>query len=97
MRDPYFRKPAIKSCSASSVYTIRVLFGHEETLDTDILGKIIDIENMRLRRGYVYDFTTENHHFSAGIGTIVVHNTDSVFLRLTTDPVTKERSLVKGA
>ena len=28
---------------------------------------------------YVYDFTTENHHFSAGIGEIVVHNTDSVF------------------
>ena len=29
--------------------------------------------------GYVYDLTTENHHFSAGIGNIVVHNTDSVF------------------
>ena len=28
---------------------------------------------------YVYDFTTTNHHFSAGIGNIVVHNTDSVF------------------
>lgn len=28
---------------------------------------------------YVYDFTTENHHFSAGVGNIVVHNTDSVF------------------
>jgi len=30
-------------------------------------------------REYVYDFTTTNHHFSAGIGNIVVHNTDSVF------------------
>ena len=29
--------------------------------------------------GYVYDLTTENHHFSAGIGNMVVHNTDSVF------------------
>jgi len=28
---------------------------------------------------YVYDLTTGNHHFSAGIGNIVVHNTDSVF------------------
>lgn len=28
---------------------------------------------------YVYDLTTTNHHFSAGIGRIVVHNTDSVF------------------
>lgn len=28
--------------------------------------------------GYVYDFTTDNHHFSSGIGELVVHNTDSV-------------------
>lgn len=31
---------------------------------------------------YVYDFETENHHFSAGIGNIVVHNTDSVMVDL---------------
>jgi DNA polymerase elongation subunit (family B) len=30
--------------------------------------------------GYVYDLTTENHHFSAGIGSMVVHNTDSIFM-----------------
>ena len=29
--------------------------------------------------GYVYDLTTDNHHFAAGIGDIIVHNTDSVF------------------
>ena len=29
--------------------------------------------------GYVYDLTTENHHFNAGIGNLIVHNTDSVF------------------
>lgn len=28
----------------------------------------------------VYDLETLNHHFAAGIGTIVVHNTDSVFV-----------------
>jgi DNA polymerase elongation subunit (family B) len=28
--------------------------------------------------GYVYDVTTENHHFAAGIGNLIVHNTDSV-------------------
>ena len=28
--------------------------------------------------GYVYDFSTRNHHFSAGVGDMVVHNTDSV-------------------
>lgn len=27
----------------------------------------------------VYDLETENHHFQAGVGDIIVHNTDSVF------------------
>lgn len=30
---------------------------------------------------FVYDLETENHHFSAGVGKLVIHNTDSVFLR----------------
>jgi len=28
---------------------------------------------------YVYDLTTDNHHFAAGVGNLIVHNTDSVF------------------
>jgi DNA polymerase elongation subunit (family B) len=39
------------------------------------IKKITEIEYT----GYVYDLTTENHHFAAGIGNIIVHNTDSVF------------------
>ena len=30
---------------------------------------------------YVYDLTTSNHHFAAGIGNMIVHNTDSVFFK----------------
>lgn len=30
--------------------------------------------------GYVYDLTTENNHFQAGIGKMIVHNTDSVYV-----------------
>lgn len=30
---------------------------------------------------YVYDLTTANHHFAAGVGTLVVHNTDSVMVK----------------
>ena len=30
---------------------------------------------------YVYDLTTNNHHFAAGIGNLIVHNTDSVFFK----------------
>ena len=29
---------------------------------------------------YVYDLTTDNHHFHAGIGELIVHNTDSIFI-----------------
>ena len=28
---------------------------------------------------YVYDLTTDNHHFHAGVGSLIVHNTDSIF------------------
>jgi len=28
---------------------------------------------------YVYDLTTDNHHFHAGVGSMIVHNTDSIF------------------
>jgi DNA polymerase elongation subunit (family B) len=42
--------------------------------------------------GYVYDLTTENHHFAAGIGNIIVHNTDSVFFIFNLeDPKTGEK------
>jgi len=44
--------------------------------------------------GYVYDLTTDNHHFSAGIGNIVVHNTDSVFF--TFNLATPEGKPIRG-
>lgn len=31
--------------------------------------------------GYVYDLTTENHHFAAGVGKLIVHNTDSIMCK----------------
>lgn len=31
---------------------------------------------------YVYDLTTDNHHFQAGVGSMIVHNTDSIFVHL---------------
>ena len=47
---------------------------------------------------YVYDLTTENHHFAAGVGNMIVHNTDSVFFKFnlkTADD--KERIINKEA
>lgn len=37
--------------------------------------------------GYVFDLETENHHFAAGIGRLVVHNTDSVMVVFGMDTV----------
>ena len=34
--------------------------------------------------GYVYDLTTSNHHFQAGVGQMIVHNTDSIFVKFPT-------------
>lgn len=34
--------------------------------------------------GYVYDLTTSNHHFQAGVGQMIVHNTDSIFIKFPT-------------
>jgi DNA polymerase elongation subunit (family B) len=48
--------------------------------------------------GFVYDLTTENHHFAAGIGSMIVHNTDSVFFTFNLkDPVTGENIRGKKA
>ena len=43
----------------------------------DTVKKIYDLPNYG--NEYVYDLTTDNHHFAAGVGNMIVHNTDSVF------------------
>ena len=48
--------------------------------------------------GFVYDLTTENHHFAAGVGNMIVHNTDSVFFTFNLEnPVTGEKIRGKPA
>ena len=42
--------------------------------------KIKKIECLGKTYGYVYDLTTESHHFHVGPGDLVVHNTDSVMV-----------------
>ena len=39
-------------------------------------NKIKKIINIGKRNDYVYDLETENHHFQAGVGQLIVHNTD---------------------
>ncbi len=44
--------------------------------------KIVSIESLGYSYDYVYDFETENHHFAAGVGRMIVHNTDSSMVDL---------------
>jgi DNA polymerase elongation subunit (family B) len=47
--------------------------------------------------GYVYDLTTDNHHFAAGVGNLIVHNTDSVFFTFNLQTLEGEPILGKKA
>ena len=51
-----------------------LLTPRKESCDT----AIISIEEIEQIDDFVYDLTTENHHFHAGVGSLIVHNTDSV-------------------
>jgi DNA polymerase elongation subunit (family B) len=44
--------------------------------------KVVELPH---KEQYVYDLTTENHHFHVGPGKLVVHNTDSCFIKLSTE------------
>jgi DNA gyrase/topoisomerase IV subunit B len=43
------------------------------------IKKIIDVSD-KYADTYVYDFETENHHFHAGTGSIIVHNSDGLHI-----------------
>ena len=58
-------------------YTIQE-FVHASEEDKKPCHAIRSIQEIPYK-GYVYDLTTKNHHFAAGVGNIIVHNTDSVF------------------
>ncbi len=49
----------------------------DNVTNRDTVKKIIELGPCT---GYVYDLETENHHFAAGIGRMVVHNTDSIYI-----------------
>jgi DNA polymerase elongation subunit (family B) len=61
---------------SDSIY--RIYFQEEEEEEEEEEDTIIKMNEIQYE-GYVYDLTTENHHFAAGIGNMIVHNTDSVF------------------
>jgi DNA polymerase elongation subunit (family B) len=74
----------------------RLLARSTDSLEQSV--EVIQSMNEIQYEGYVYDLTTENHHFAAGIGSLIVHNTDSVFFTFNlTNPETGEKIRGKPA
>ncbi len=70
-------------CLARSL-DFQVLVTDDAKSDTSISSSpdmIKRVYALNQRTEFVYDLTTENSHFAAGIGDMIVHNTDSVFMR----------------
>lgn len=65
-------------------------------------NEVIEIHDLGETLDYVYDLETANHHFAAGLGNIVVHNTDSLFMKLNlvyedgTYPETDEEQIARS-
>lgn len=48
-------------------------------------SEVISIEELKTNQCvYVYDLETENHRFHAGPGSLIVHNTDSIYVKFNT-------------
>jgi DNA polymerase elongation subunit (family B) len=59
-----------------SNYNVITIIPNVKSEDPDAIKKI---EEWTEPEEYVYDLTTDNHHFHAGVGSMIVHNTDSIF------------------
>lgn len=55
------------------------------------------IVNLGIQDGDVYDLETENHHFAAGVGKLIVHNTDSVMVDFGVNTVHEANILAQDA
>ncbi len=60
-----------------NIYRIR--FSNKLRKDPNKIKKIEEWD--QVNEEYVYDLTTDNHHFHAGVGNMIVHNTDSIFIK----------------
>jgi DNA gyrase/topoisomerase IV subunit B len=60
-----------------NVISLTLTKGHQQ-FDKSKIKKII---NLGKTEQYVYDLETENHHFQAGVGQMIVHNTDGSHIK----------------
>lgn len=65
------------SMKKPAVYSLNISKGYMQ----DNPNRIKKIFNLGVQDTYVYDLETENHHFQAGVGQMIVHNTDGFHIK----------------
>ena len=65
----------IKEYNYDCIYRLKII--KDKIFDENIIKKV---EFIGYSKEFVYDLETYNHHFNAGIGNLIVHNTDSLYI-----------------
>ena len=80
-------------------YNYSVTITKNKIKNSDAIKKMIELPKYinEKNKGYVYDLTTDNHHFAAGIGNMIVHNTDSVFFTFNLEDLDGKKIIGKKA
>jgi len=73
-----FTQYTVSQDPSNHMYRIRTEALSRRIFETQSRDAICHMETIDYQ-GLVYDLTTDNHHFAAGVGNMIVHNTDSVF------------------
>jgi len=68
---------SVRTEQKDEYYRIRVVSFHHGSNK-----EVKTIEECTYDGDYVYDLETESHHFQSGIGSMIVHNTDSVMTKI---------------
>jgi DNA gyrase/topoisomerase IV subunit B len=69
------------------VYRLNITLGKQQ----DDPNRIKKIANLGMIEQYVYDIETENHHFQAGVGQMIVHNSAKTMAMAGIDEVGRDR------
>jgi hypothetical protein len=76
---------SVRTRQKSEYYRIRAVGFHQGSAE-----EVRTIEEFEYDGEYVYDLETESHHFQSGIGSMIVHNTDSVMTKIPSLDVSPE-------
>jgi DNA polymerase elongation subunit (family B) len=76
---------SVRTRQESEYYRIRAVGFHQGSAE-----EVRTIEEFEYSGEYVYDLETESHHFQSGIGSMIVHNTDSVMTKIPSLDVSPE-------